>query len=134
MKRDLSKLPKWAADEIRRLEANLKYAQEKLQALGAENPRVIVNPNSDLRFGLEADARVRFMFENSNGWVDVPGYLDLGIDEEDGVLNVYASDTVLIEPKGSNVLSLSLMNGTVDRENQRRQWQKKIHGLSGEPR
>lgn len=129
--RDLSKLPRWAADEIRRLESNLKAAEEKAAALSTPGSRIVVDPYSDNPIGLTDRSTVRFRYENSNGFVTVEGWIDVSI--RNGVLDVNASDTLLVSPSASNHLALSLLNVTVDQENERRAETKRIQGIKKDP-
>lgn len=131
--RDLSKLPRWAADELRRLEADLKSAEKKVAAMSApEGSRIVVDPYSNNQVGLVERAIIRFKFDNSNGFIDVEGWIDVSI--RDGVLKINASDSILVHPSATNDLAISLLNSTVDNENVRRAKAKRVHGIKGDAR
>lgn len=130
--RDLSKLPRWASDEIRRLEADARKHEREAAAMGSPEARIVANPYDPAAIGLDERTTVRFKFANSNGFVPEEGFIDVSI--RDGVLKVNASDILMVQPWASNDLHIMLFNSAVDRENQRRLAAKELHGVKVEPR
>ena len=99
--RNRATLPKWAQNELARLERDLEYTRAKL-AQAPDDSRVFANPYSDAPQPL-GDADVEFRVNDHDKF-------KVGLDDvRDGtVLTVYGGDTLQIEPQASNVVRVRL--------------------------
>jgi len=107
MRGKIENLPKFAQDEIRRLEREVAYWQG-VASIGPENSRAFANPYSDAPQPLGSDPHVQF--------ITVPG--EEGTrrgkikvclrDRHDGSteLEVYTDEGMLVKPQSSNVITV----------------------------
>ena len=96
--RDLTKLPKWASQEIERLQSNLAYVHGLLEA-GPEDSRVFAEPYSDHPRPLGKDAHIEFRPTPDTK-------LKVAI-EKDGI-EVYGGDSLMVYPRSSNVVRIKM--------------------------
>lgn len=92
---DRTKLPKWAQQELTRLERNLEHAKSKL-AQGPENSRVFADPYSDTPRPL-GDAHIEFRVGPGIGQ-------KFSVRIEGTDLYVMGSDGLAVFPEASNVV------------------------------
>lgn len=99
MSEDITKLPRWAQDRIKALEADVAHAQAQLAAHDAPDGTPITWTTSidSTRHGLHKYATVRFQTPN--------GYVDVHLTDE-GELRVYAQNTMVIRPRSANLVYL----------------------------
>lgn len=97
---DTTKLPKWAQDKIRTLEANLERANRLLSEVRneAETNTTMIDFGADKEFGLFNNARVRFKFSPNR-------YIDCRV--HDGKLDVCGICPLTIEPSASNRVTIT---------------------------
>ena len=90
----MTKLPKWAQAEIRRLTAGLKYTNEIVMAMGEKDGDVVINAFSEEAFSMPARTYIRFTVEG--------GRISVGI-RDGGVLDINADGgTLIILPRAAN--------------------------------
>lgn len=102
--RDLSRLPKWAQNEIRYLRRDLKHAEDKLRE-GPEDSVVFANPYSETSRPL-GDDHIAFMPSGTtpeDGW-----HQGFKVSIEGDTLEVYGGDQLCVFPASSNVVKLKL--------------------------
>jgi hypothetical protein len=95
---DVTKLPKWAQVEIRRLERDLEAAYEKIST-GPEDSRIIANPNSAAPTPLGTTTLIQFSLGEHWG-EKIEVYL-----EGDAVV-LRGGDGLTIQPWAGNVIKL----------------------------
>jgi hypothetical protein len=107
---DVTKLPKWAQDEISRLKANLHDAQKRMNTMIGANS--ITKSNVMLPYFqqdmqdqyLPRNQRVQFLMPHP--WAERrPGYIEVRHHGED-LLDIHASQPIWIEPGASNCLQI----------------------------
>lgn len=100
--RNREKLPKWARNEIERLERDLAYAKAHLME-GPEDSRVFANPYSDLTRKPLGDADILFEFGDHKKII---------VKLTDEGIEVYGSSSLSsslqIQPRASNVVRIKL--------------------------
>lgn len=96
--RDLSKLPKWARQEIERLRADLAYTQEKLSA-GPADSDTFADPYSNAPRPLGCGTAIEFRF--GNDWSQKFQARLIG-----DKLQINAGNTLVVFPHASNVVSI----------------------------
>jgi hypothetical protein len=97
--RDLTKLPKWARQEIERLQRDLEYAHERLEA-GPDDSRVFAEPYSDHPRPLGHDAHIAFVPEGGGSIIGDGFKVSIVADG----IEVYGGDSLSIYPRSSNVV------------------------------
>jgi hypothetical protein len=95
---DLSKLPKWAQQEISRLRANEKHLRRRIEA-GPEDSNVFAEPYSDSPTPLGKDTTIEFRF--GDGW-----HQKFKVDLVGEYLEIYGGNTLQVEPQASNVVRI----------------------------
>lgn len=105
MQGNLDRLPKWAKDEILRLEANVEHWQAKA-SVGPDDTNVFVDPYSDAPKPLHRRAHVRWTFDEN---VRRCRYVEVW--QKGGELQIQASsDTIAFVPQASNCGRIRLVN------------------------
>lgn len=92
------RLPKWAQQELQRLERDLAYAKARL-AQGPEDSRVIADPYSDPPRPLGSDTSIDFRF--GDGWSD-----RINVRIDDGGIRVMGGSRLVVTPEASNVIRI----------------------------
>jgi hypothetical protein len=105
MQHDRSKLPKWAQQDLERLERDLAHAQNKLTA-GPEDSNTFADPYADaprplgkgaiIEFSLGERSRIRTRIEHDhkgNAYVEVNG-----------------DDLLTVEPRSGNAIRIRLVD------------------------
>jgi hypothetical protein len=97
------KLPKWAQQEIRRLEINLQSAKSKINTLlGPEDETNVVLREGINNIPLPEDSLVRFYLEEK----PYAKYIEISLDDNE--LRVQGSETIYIKSGFSNVCFIKL--------------------------
>ena len=96
MSGDRAKLPKWAQQELQRLEQDLAHAEEKLAA-GPEDSNTFADPYADAARPLGRDTTVEFRFGP-----ETSEKIQVRIDGDK--LYVYGGDSLAIAPRSSNAI------------------------------
>lgn len=97
---DVSKLPKWARQEIERLTRDVEHLSAKLSA-GPENSNTFADPYSDSKRPLGLDTAVEFVLDQKR-WDGRGSRIRVAL--QDGVLNVNGDDQLLVMPRAANTL------------------------------
>jgi hypothetical protein len=104
--RDLSRLPKWAQDEIERLQRDLGYAQAKL-AEGLEDSDTFADPYGAVMRSLGSGPLIRFGGEGHEGTFDARWH--------EGALHIHGNagmrGEMVILPQVSNSITLAIREG-----------------------
>lgn len=95
--RDVSKLPKWAQQELEMLRKNLAYWQKRALA-GPDDSNTVLEPYAKGGRPLGTDVTVRFLLPN--GWIDAR--------TEDGRVLVRSSHQLVTLPHVTNTIYLEV--------------------------
>ena len=98
MARDIEKLPKWARNKIRRLEADLASATRMIKGMAgeeSEGPRIMAQLPSGQKMPLPVFSIIRFGADRSD-------YIEVKLGEHINSITVRAHGRVAIEPRASN--------------------------------
>ena len=98
MRGDVTKLPKWAQQEISRLERDLAYARAKLAA-GPEDSNTFAEPYGAAPRPLGTGTLIRFQLGDPEDW---GGYIDAHIEGDR--LVVHSGHSLSVKPWASNVI------------------------------
>jgi hypothetical protein len=99
---DITRLPKWAQDRIRLLEANLRSAQRDLDAMTgdpANTDTLLWNYQNEK--GLPRHANIRFRTGPKGA-----DYIDARLDDIEGCVVIHGGDRLAIVPSASNVIKI----------------------------
>lgn len=122
-KRDISKLPVWAQNQINKLEGDVRHYQEDVRHYQEEIRRMIVGENENTVFycyggdpqetPLPAQGHVRFYLPNGNGEKDRRAYIE--IDNKGDHLYVRSEGTffagdMAVTPHAGNVFLIRLVS------------------------
>lgn len=104
------RLPKWAQEKINGLKRDLQRANENIVSLneGPQDSDTFANPYSDLnRKPLGKGTTIGFYVDRQHG---ERKYFKVEIDKdnEGQFLEIYGSNSFLIEPRSSNVIQIRL--------------------------
>jgi hypothetical protein len=100
----VSRLPKWARDEIRRLESNLEQAYAKLNT-GPEDSNTVADAYSPTRRPLGKDASIEFSLGPEH-WNKVTCRIDRYGDGQGDFLYIMGGHMVTIEPQSGNTFRI----------------------------
>lgn len=92
---DISKLPKWAQAEIERLNADVRYLEEKIAALSSDSSKVYARITWERNLHLPTESVVTFVVGDHE--------IDVRLSEVGGShLEVQCHGRVSVEPRASN--------------------------------
>ena len=98
----LEKLPKWAQDEISRLERDLAYWQERA-SIGPDESNTFAHPYSEFPTPLGMDAQIEFRSRGPG-----PGKKLRVMLDSHGDLDVNGDDSIMIFPYSGNGVKIRL--------------------------
>lgn len=104
MRGNLQRLPKWAHEEILRLDRELQYWKDRVAGISRGDGGIVIAPHSDAPVTFGDTETVRFM--TPSGWLEVS-------IEKSGI-SVYAregkfaNDAINVVPQAANVVHLRL--------------------------
>lgn len=106
-KGDVSRLPRWAQDELRILAANLADAQKRIRSFGDKhNTRIIVGPHREPPIGISADETVRFYLDGEGTHIDI----HMNGAELQAMISGPRTYSLFVIPSSSNVVKLRAGN------------------------
>jgi hypothetical protein len=112
--RDISKLPVWARHRIEKLEADLKWTDDRLQAISAPDARIVANPYDDKPIGFTDNTVFRFSMGEVGDHREIQVNLvyETGADSRDAwVLRVSSNHgQVAVMPRASNSFNVRLVD------------------------
>ena len=106
---DLSKLPKWAQDAFRHMQAeNLRLEQELKQLRYNTTSRIQYGEGLGEYHFIPEGAHIRFELDTPYNGKSIMRQVEVRIGEDPDYLDIQGYDTLLIEPRAANSLRIRI--------------------------